>query len=65
MKGTLNEVNKKIFKIERIKTDGNSIYQKGGVSFFIYTFVVAESSVLRMKFSGKYPALQVAAKRYG
>ena len=41
----------------------NSTYPKGGVSCFEDTFVVAESSVLRMKFSGKNPALRVAAKR--
>ena len=43
---------------------GNSTYPKGGVSFFADTFVQAESSVLRMKFCGKNPALRVAAKRY-
>ena len=43
---------------------GNSTYPKGGVSCFADSFVVAESSVLRMKFSGKNPALRVAAKRY-
>jgi len=42
----------------------NSTYPKGGVSCFADTFVQAESSVLRMKFSGKNPALRVAAKRY-
>jgi hypothetical protein len=42
----------------------NSTYPKGGVSCFADTFVVAESAVLRMKFSGKNPALRVAAKRY-
>jgi hypothetical protein len=41
----------------------NSTYPKGGVSCFADTFVVAESSVLRMKFSGKNPALRVAANR--
>ncbi|HLO45777.1 MAG TPA: hypothetical protein VK175_15670 [Leadbetterella sp.] len=41
----------------------NSTYPKGGVSCFADTFVQAESSVLRMKFSGKNPALRVAAKR--
>ena len=43
---------------------GNSTYPKGGVSCFADTFVQAESSVLRMKFSGKSPALRVAANRY-
>jgi hypothetical protein len=42
----------------------NSTYPKGGVSCFADSFVVAESSVLRMKFSAKNPALRVAAKRY-
>jgi hypothetical protein len=41
----------------------NSTYPKGGVSCSADTFVQAESSVLRMKFSGKNPALRVAAKR--
>lgn len=43
---------------------GNSTYPKGGVSCYVDSFVVAESSVLRMKFSAKNPALRVAAKRY-
>jgi len=41
----------------------NSTYPKGGVSCFADTFVQAESSVLRMKFNAKNPALRVAAKR--
>ncbi|CAN5763906.1 hypothetical protein BH11BAC7_BH11BAC7_20120 [soil metagenome] len=41
----------------------NSTYPKGGFSCSADTFVQAESSVLRMKFSGKSPALRVAAKR--
>jgi len=45
-------------------TGYNSTYPKGGVSFSADTFVQAESSVLRMKFCGKNPALRVAAKRY-
>ncbi|MDI1235539.1 MAG: hypothetical protein PSX81_14780 [bacterium] len=48
---------------ERSPAD-NSTYPKGGVSCSVDSFVVAESSVLRMKFSGKNPALRVAAKRY-
>jgi hypothetical protein len=43
----------------------NRTYPKGGVSCFADNFVVAESSVLRMKFSAKNPALRVAANRYG
>jgi len=46
------------------KTAHNSTYPKGGVLCSADTFVQAESSVLRMKFSGKNPALRVAAKRY-
>ena len=42
----------------------NSTYPKGGVSCFADTFVQTESSVLRMEFSFKNPALLVAAKRY-
>jgi len=42
----------------------HSTYPKGGVSSSADTFVQAESSVLRIKFSGKNPALRVAAKRY-
>ena len=42
----------------------NSTYPKGGVSCFADTFARAESSVLQMKFSGKNPALRVAANRY-
>ena len=41
----------------------NSTYPKGGVLCSADTFVQAESSVLRMKFSGKNPALRVAANR--
>jgi len=41
----------------------NSTEQKGGASCFADTFVQAESSVLRMKFCGKSPALRVAANR--
>jgi len=42
----------------------NSTYPKGGVLCSADTFVQAESSVLRMKFCGKSPALRVAANRY-
>lgn len=45
------------------KPAGNSTFAKGGVSCAKDTFVVAESSVLRMKLSAKNPALRVAAKR--
>ncbi|RXR28911.1 hypothetical protein EQG68_13845, partial [Flavobacterium piscinae] len=43
----------------------HSFYPKGGVLCFVDTFVQAESSFLRMSFSGKNPALRVAANRYG
>jgi len=46
------------------KTGYNSTYPKGGVWCFADTFVQAESSVLRMKFRGKSPALRVAANRW-
>jgi hypothetical protein len=49
--------------VEQRMPAGNSTYPKGGVSCFSDTFVVAESSVLRIKFSAKNPALRVAAKR--
>jgi len=41
----------------------NSTYPKGGVSCSKDSFVGGASSVLRIKFSGKNPALRVAAKR--
>jgi len=44
-------------------TVANRCYPKGGVSCFADSFVVAASSVLRIKFSAKNPALWVAAKR--
>ena len=52
-------------KTEIRTTTANSTYPKGVVSCFADSFVVAENSVLRMKFSGKNPALRVAANRYG
>jgi hypothetical protein len=60
----MGEIEGRIEGLKR-KQAYNSTYPKGGVSCFADTFVVAESSVLRMKFSGKNPALRVAAKRYG
>jgi len=45
------------------KTAHNSTYPKGGVLCSADTFVQAESSVLRIKFCGKIPALRVAANR--
>jgi len=50
-------------EMQNKKKAANSTYPKGGVSFSADTFVVAESSVLRIEFSGKNPALRVAAKR--
>jgi hypothetical protein len=51
-----------IFGDRKART-ANSTYPKGGVSCFADTFVVTESALLRMKFSGKSPALRVAANR--
>jgi len=45
------------------KTGGNRRLAKVAVQCSADTFVQTESSVLRMKFSGKNPALRVAAKR--
>jgi hypothetical protein len=42
----------------------NSTYPKGGVSCSKDSFVVAESSVILMKFSAENPAVLAAAKRY-
>jgi hypothetical protein len=43
------------------KTPYNSTYPKGGVLCSVDSFVQAESSVLRIEFSGKNPALRLAA----
>lgn len=48
-------------RYESITTANN--YPKGGVSCFADSFVVAKSSVLRMKLNDENPALQLAAKR--
>jgi hypothetical protein len=45
------------------KTGYNSTFAIGGVSCSADTFVVAESFVLRIKFSGKNPAHRKSAKR--
>ena len=42
----------------------NSTFAIGGVSFSADSLVVAESFVLRIKFSGKNPAHRKSAKRY-
>ena len=42
----------------------NSTYTQGGVLCSADTFVGIESSVLRINFSAKNPALRVAAKRW-
>jgi len=49
---------------EERKTGHNSTYPKGGISCSKDSFVVSGSSVLRIKFCGKSPALRVAANRY-
>ena len=43
---------------------GNSTLAIGGVSSPLDSFVVAESSVLRIKFSAEKPAHRQSAKRY-
>jgi hypothetical protein len=43
---------------------GNSTFAIGGVSCSADSLVVAESFVLRIKFSGKNPAHRKSAKRY-
>jgi hypothetical protein len=42
----------------------NSTFAIGGVSFSADSLVVAESSVLRIKFSGKKPAHRKSANRW-
>ena len=49
--------------IERT-TGYNSTFAIGGVSCSADSLVVAESLVLRIKFSGKNPAHRKSAKRY-
>ncbi len=44
-------------------TTANSTFAIGGASFSADSFVVAESFVLRIKFSGKNPAHRKSAKR--
>ena len=47
------------------KATHNSTLAIGGVSSPLDSFVVAESSVLRIKFSAEKPAHRQSAKRYG
>ena len=51
-------------RTERRAAD-NSTFAIGGVSCSADSLVVAESFVLRIKFSGKNPAHRKSAKRYG
>ena len=51
--------------INENKTAGNSTFAIGGVSCSADSLVVAESFVLRIKFSGKNPAHRKSAKRCG
>ncbi len=46
------------------KTTHNSTYPKGGVCCSKDSLVVNQTLVFQIKFSGKSPALRVAAKRY-
>jgi hypothetical protein len=47
----------------QLKTPYNSTYPKGGVLWSKDSFVVNGTLVFQIKFSGKSPALRVAAKR--
>ena len=49
--------------MDRRKAADNITYTQAGVPCFADSFVQAESSVLRMKFSAKNPCLRVAEKR--
>ena len=42
----------------------NSSLAKGGLTYFIETFVLGSTFVLRMNFCAKNPALRQAANRY-
>lgn len=53
-----------INQVDERKTAYNSTYPKGGVSCSKDSLVVNRTLVFQIKFSGKNPALQVAAKRY-
>jgi hypothetical protein len=57
-------MNGQTFTTERRTTAGNSTYPKGGVSCSKDSLVVNQTFVFQIKFSGKSPALRVAAKRY-
>ena len=48
----------------KISTAANSTFAIGGVSCSADSLVVAESFVLRIKFSGKNPAHRKSANRY-
>ena len=58
-----------VFETYRLMVDrkesrtANSTFAIGGVSFSADSFVVAESFVLRIKFSGKNPAHRKSANR--
>jgi hypothetical protein len=48
----------------KIKTPHNSTFAIGGVSYTADSFMLAESFMLRIKFSGKKPAHRQASNRY-
>lgn len=48
----------------RLKTTAHSTFAIGGVSCPVDSFVIAESFVLRIKFSGKNAINRQSAKRY-
>ena len=63
MKINVKEIKKYFIRDFKIATVYNSTYPKGGVSFSKDSFVVSGSLVFQIKFCGKSPAIQVAAKR--
>lgn len=58
----MNNLNRHILIRKEART-ANIGLTKAGVTCLVDSFVIAESSVLRLKFSGENPALRVAAKR--
>ena len=49
---------------EQRTTTANSGFALWGLTFFVETFVVKQTFVLRMNFSAKNPALRKSADRY-
>ncbi len=53
-----------VIRNDKKKAAANNTFAIGGVSCSADSLVVAESFVLRIKFSGKNPAHRKSAKRY-